>query len=334
MKKTLCSLLIITILMNFILSSISYADGQSDGTGEMPKTPFLHTEEDDEDTKVEYSDSSATSILEEGKTSQKNGGSKNVSTDSNMAGTSMIGVILGYLALILDIIPLQLHVILSQMTITTTSEVNSADAAKSDTDFWVTIDRIVFNKVALFNINYFNTDSDYTVGIGSHELVIENSKSNDNIKQSIKKMFYICRIIALIISLLVLIYIGIRMALSSVATDQAKYKKMLLSWVESIVLLFMLTYIMILIIYFGEAITNIFYNIKCELEGSGGESFETTIVTQIFDGIFNASGLKLAMYSIMYWILVFTQFKFFYLYIKRMLMVSFLIMISPLITST
>ena len=333
MKKTLCSLLIVAILMNFILSSVCYADGQSDGTSDMPKTPFLQ-QEGKEETKASPSEGAAPNIMEEGQTSQKNGEDANVTTDSDMAGVSMIGVILGYLALIIDIIPLQLHVILSQMTITTTSKVDSQDAAKKDADFWVTIDRIVFNKVALFNVNYFNNDATYKVGSGTHEIEITKAKASDNLRESIAKMFYVCRIIAMIISLLVLIYIGIRMAISTIASEQAKYKKMLFSWVESIVLMFSLLYVMTIAFYFSEALTSVFYNIKCELEGAGGESFETTIVSGIFDGIFNNSGLRLAMYSIMYWVLVYSQFKFFYLYIKRMLMVGFLIMIAPLITIT
>lgn len=42
----------------------------------------------------------------------------------------------------------------------------------------------------------------------------------------------------------------------------------------------------------------------------------------------------MAAYSIAFWILIFTQFKFFMMYTKRVLAVSFLVIISPLITIT
>ena len=323
MKKALCSLLIIAILMNFIVCSVSYADGQEEGS--MPKTPFLQ-EEGDEDTKAEPSEGAAAGIIEDGKVSQKNGESANVSTDDSMAGSSILGAVLGFLAFMTDIIPLQLHVIVSMMTMTQTST--------GGTDFWVTIERIVFNEIALFNINFLSDEPEYKIGTGANVVSITADNTNLTIGKSVAKMYVFCRILAITISLLVLIYIGIRMALSSVATEEAKYKKMLMSWVESIVLLFILHYIMSFAMYFSKVITNAFYDIKCQLQASGGESFETTIVTQIIDNVLNGSGYKLAMYSIMYWILVFVQFKFFYLYAKRMLTVGFLIMIAPLITIT
>lgn len=329
MKKTISILLVITILMNFILCSSCYADGQSEGTESLNSETMLNQDGGNE---APPGEGSPETLVEEGKVARKNGQAADEETNEGIGGISIIGVILGYLALILDIIPLQLHVILSSMTITTTT--TNVGSTVQDADFWVTIDRIVFNKVPLFNINYFNDDTEYSVGTGANQITLTADDTNLDMKTSIAKMFIVCRVIAMIISLLVLIYIGIRMALSTVASDQAKYKKMLLSWVESVFLLFILAYIMVIIIYASESLTNVFYNIKCKLQSTGGESFETTIVNSIFDGIFNASGLKLAMYSIMYWILVYTQFKFFYLYMKRLLMVGFLIMIAPLITIT
>lgn len=201
---------------------------------------------------------------------------------------------------------------------------------------WVTIERIVFNEIALFNINYFSDDESYTVGGENNEsrLTIKSSEANLLIRQSISKMFMVCRIIASAALFLVLIYIGIRMALSTVTADKAKYKKMLISWVESVVILFLLHYIMIMIVYFGESLTNIFYDWKSVLVENGGRSFEDTISNGIFDMITGTSGLTLAQHSIMYWILVFSQFKFLYLYMKRTLMTGFLIAIAPLITIT
>ena len=131
------------------------------------------------------------------------------------------------------------------------------------------------------------------------------------------------------------------MAISSVATEQAKYKKMLLSWVESIVILFLMPYIMSLLFNVGESITEVFYNIRCSLigktvPGSTGTYgvFENTVRAKIFGTITQESGLGLAMWSIIYWILLFNELKFLWLYLKRVLMVGFLIIISPIITIT
>ena len=50
--------------------------------------------------------------------------------------------------------------------------------------------------------------------------------------------------------------------------------------------------------------------------------------------MFASGGWDALSTSIVYWVLVFYQVKFFLLYAKRMLAVAFLIIISPLITVT
>ena len=50
--------------------------------------------------------------------------------------------------------------------------------------------------------------------------------------------------------------------------------------------------------------------------------------------VFDGSGLEVTLWSIIYWCLLFMEIKFIWLYMKRLLMVGFLIIISPLITIT
>ena len=321
MRKVICSLLIITILMNFICCNSCFAAGQSDSNSGNDSLVEPVGDSSDPNT--------ATDILEDGKT---NVNGNEVSTDTGMGGFSILGTVIGALAFVLDMIPLQLHVLLSVTT--TSTEMDVTGSLVNPGDVWISIERIIFNRVALFNANPFELDSEYSIGSGSHKVIIKTDTNNVLIKENIAKWYYFCRILSLIISLFVLIYIGIRMAISTISSDKAKYKKMLISWVESVVILFILTYIMILIMDLGETLTSVFYNIKKDLEISGEKSFEVTIINQIFDAIFNLSGYKFAFYSIMYWVLVFTHLKFYYLYIKRMLMVSFLVIIAPLITIT
>lgn len=328
MKKVISTILTVTILINFIFISISYAE--EDGTSSPMQDAVLG--DGTENTSVIPNNDAAAQLLEEGTVRTTNAQDTTVEVNK-IGGMTILGTVIGYFALVVDILPLQLQLILSTMTMTKTN-------GDTDVDFWATIERIVFNTVPLFNINYFDTGNDYSVGTGEHKLTLTSSEANLAIKKSVTRIYMVCRTIAIVLSLLTLIYIGIRMATSNIATDEAKYKKMLISWAESVILIFTLVYIMVLIISFGEMLTNIFYDIKCqfietEVEGRPQYvTFETKIVNSIINSVITASGLKLAMYSLMYWILVFSQFKFFYLYIKRVLTVGFLIMIAPLITIT
>ena len=218
----------------------------------------------------------------------------------------------------------------------------STEGSAGGIKYFFTIERAVFNRVPLFNINYFNTDSQYDVGTGDKKITVDASASVNDIKSRVAQMFYVVRLIATGASLVVLIYIGIRMALSTLSDDKAKYKKMLIGWVESVVVLFLLEYIMAAVIIVGEAITNVFYNLEVGLltkEGAGGtkevlDTFEESLRPQIVTKLLELSGLNYGLYTIMYICMLFMQIKYFWTYMKRFLMVGFLIIISPLITVT
>lgn len=319
MKKVLTSILIILLMFNFICCNISFskeANGKEDDKGlNGPAMPSNEIE---------------TNLLESG-TDGSN------STKAESYGTSKVASIIGAFCRFIDFCVLQLDLIMSQVTVTSTYD----DGGNLGTDFWFTVDRTVFNKIGLFNVNYFaytEEGSSYNVG---DKCTVTADPNNIEIKNSISSIYYICRVIALVVGLLVLIYIGIRMAISTVASDQAKYKKMLISWIESIIILFFMPYIISAIFAFGDAVTGIFYDIRCSLIGSqvpgtSGEYgvFEQKIRLNTLELVFSKAGYSLAMISIVYWCLLFTEVKFLWLYSKRLLMVGFLIIISPLITIT
>ena len=149
------------------------------------------------------------------------------------------------------------------------------------------------------------------------------SKSSElNVKVKIGVKSFIT-VIAILVA--VLICVGIRMALSTVADEKAKYKKMFMAWVESIIILFVMVYIMVAVAEFGDIITGIFYDIRCDVIASdpefyGDGVFENKIRETTYGPLFLFSGLTLTFWSVIYWCLLFLEIKFFWLYLKRLLM--------------
>lgn len=235
MKKTISAILVIVILFNYIFCQTPVKAIDDAGPGDTKISNIMVGQES------QPSDSITSEIIEDGKVSKTTGGGDKVELNQQSNGSAIIGLVLGVLALFVDLLAVQIDLIMAQLTYSTEN---------GSLNYFVTIDKIVFNRVPLFNINYFNTNSTYKVG----DMEIEASSSVNDIKKSAASMFYVCRLIALSIGLLVLIYIGIRMAISTVASEEAKYKKMLVSWVESIVLLFMMTYIMAIMMYFRRSL--------------------------------------------------------------------------------
>ena len=323
MKKLVTSLLIVVLLFNFIFCHSYCVFADSDGDEERKKSTLHNT------SNVVASEAGRTEIIEEGAVSQKQGSSTKVTLDIMNVCASAVGFITGILSRIINILLLQVDILISSMT--ACDEVPDG-AANTENFFWFTIDRAVFNRIPLFNINYFDTDTTYKVG----NTELEANSSNLEIKTGITRVYYICRILALVLSLLVLIYIGIKMAISTVASDQAKYKKMLVSWIESVIILFITVYIISAVITFGEVLTGIFYNMRNNLinSGEGYGVFEDTIRGESFPALFGKAGLDLTLWSMIYWCLLYSEIKFFWLYAKRLLMVGLLIIISPLIIIT
>ena len=313
MKKLITSCLLVVLLFNFIFSrSLVYAsDPDSIGESSLYNQP------------AEISNTVVAELIEDGTVSQTQGSATKITVNMEALGVSAIGMITGVLSRIINIFVVQIDLILGIL---------SSTEENGNTRFWYTIERTVFNRVSLFNINYFNTNDTYSVG----ELEIETNYSNKQIKQGIASVYYVCRVLAMIGALIVLIYIGIRMALSTVSSDQAKYKKMFVSWLESVIIIFVMIYIMTAVISLGERLTGIFYDMEQQLINSdeGYGVFEDTIREKLLEFIFKVGGLELTIWSIIYWILLFMEIKFFWLYMKRMLMIGLLIIVSPLITIT
>ena len=77
------------------------------------------------------------------------------------------------------------------------------------------------------------------------------------LKSTISKWYVTLRNIAIVCLMSILLYIAIRIILSSVASEKAKYKQMLIDWVVAMCLLFFMHYIMLFSITIVDKITEI-----------------------------------------------------------------------------
>ena len=173
---------------------------------------------------------------------------------------------------------------------------------------------ILSGKIKLLDINFFE--------IGSN---------NDSIlykfRTAIAIWYYAMRNIASAILLVVLIYVGIRMALSTVSAEQkATYKKMIVDWVMSIAIIFILHYIILFTIYVNQALVDAIFGMDQTDISSSIDALAKTGATSM--------SIEAIAATIIYCMLIFQTFGLFISYFNRMLKLAFLIIISPLITLT
>lgn len=137
---------------------------------------------------------------------------------------------------------------------------------------YLTPESIFRNQIASLNpnfINAINMDGTLEKALGGDDDVVMDGKTStshaDNVEKNlnvlrstIAKWYVAIRNFSLVGLLSVLVYIGIRVVISSTASDKAKYKQMISSWVGAICLIFLLHYIMAFTFTLTENLTDLF----------------------------------------------------------------------------
>lgn len=185
----------------------------------------------------------------------------------------------------------------------------------------VTLEDILFNKLSLTDINVFSNKT-AVAGLNVSETI-------QKIRGLVAGWYVAFRNLAIVTSLAVLIYVGIRMALDSFAERKARYKQMLVNWVIGLGLTFLLHFIIILVINSNSLLVESLANANNQMLTSG-----TDAMTELFGMAFDVSFVKSWGAAIMYSILLVITLVFLIIYIKRMLMVCFLVMIAPIVSIT
>lgn len=171
---------------------------------------------------------------------------------------------------------------------------------------------IFFNRVAILDVNFFNVDT-------SNDIIT-------TMRNSIAGWYYVMRTIAAAILLCVFIYVGIRMAITTIASDKAAYKKMLVDWICSLALIFLLQYIMLFTFAVNEAF------IKALSGVADAQSLCDAMVNikKLSTGI----SVNSIAATIVFCMLTVQTIGLLISYINRMLKIAFLVIIAPLITLT
>lgn len=199
-----------------------------------------------------------------------------------------------------------------------------------------TPEAIFSNQVPALDVNFINPS------------VKGNDERNVAVQlQPVIASWYVAiRTMSIVGLLSVLVYLGIRMLLSSLAADRAKYKKMLFDWVVAICLVFALHYIMSFALTMAETVTamissnaeGMFTVNATNLDGLGFSTYGITFGSNLMSyvrfmtqaGDFNT---KIAFFAL-YIMLVIYSIRFTWVYLKRVVNMAFLTLIAPMVALT
>ena len=158
------------------------------------------------------------------------------------------------------------------------------------------------------------------------------------LQQSISTWYKTLRMIAIVGLLSVLVYVGIRILISSTGQDKAKYKKMLADWVAAMCILFLLQYVMVFTMEMTDKVVGIFDTknmVSTDENGNPYDSLITTVREKVGDTTNSRDSFaEIFAYIVIYIVLVIYTMVFLWQYLKRVVMLAFLTMIAPLIALT
>lgn len=199
-----------------------------------------------------------------------------------------------------------------------TSIANSAGG--SDIEF-LTTEMILKNRVPITSIDFFTN---------------ANTDILNSIRANIAGWYYTLRNLAIACSTCTLIYLAIRMALSTTAIEKATYKTYITSWVISFILIFTLQFIIVGVIELNNQLAGMF-DLDNIFENSTEENVTLEdVISRLHDDAliaFDEDGVSMAA-TIAYAGIIYITGVFLYIYLYRMVIVAFLIIISPLVTIT
>ena len=193
---------------------------------------------------------------------------------------------------------------------------------------------------SLADAGYLETDSSGNYKIDSEtQRPIRKGNAVSTIKEQVSKWYYIMRLIAIAGMLIVLLAIGIKMAISNIASEKALYKRMLVDWVVGMILLFFIHYYMLIVINVNETFVDFIANSdnkvgdmvmkEFNLQEKEGNDYEIGIYQAVRTRAYDAKMINGTTGTVLYIALVFITIKFVFIYLKRYLSIIILTLMAP-----
>lgn len=213
-------------------------------------------------------------------------------------------------------------------------------------------ENIFADNIAILDINFLRPNTYSSIISSGKQSDIEKaeeaaqSAAGGTLQSTIASWYKSFRNIAIVGLLSVLVYLGIRILISSTAADKAKYKESLRDWFMALCLVFVIHIIMSGILLLTDTINSLFStSIDNGIIVQATHSDESENANQTFKFRTNLVGLArfkaqadqwqdATAYTIIYLALIIYTCMFTFMYFKRFLWMAFFTMIAPLVALT
>ena len=172
------------------------------------------------------------------------------------------------------------------------------------------------------------------------------------LRKAISLWYFILRYISIALMLVVLLVLGIRIAITTVASEKALYKKMIVDWFVGFIIVFTIHYIMIAIVLTNQMGIDLIKNTANKVysqdqrvyvsddpseygskkyKSKTTEDLEVSLYESVRTRAYDAKLTNGCIGMVLYACLVYFAYKFTFIYLKRILNIAILTIISPLV---
>ena len=203
-------------------------------------------------------------------------------------------------------------------------------------------DKDFFTKTYTFTFDNFSFDRSIKIPKGGNQ-----QDSSATVLQPVVSYWYnTLRNIAMVGMLLILVYIGIRIVISSAASDKSKFKELLKDWLIAFCLLIFMHYLMSGLVSLTEMIIDKIDTPSTKEEYFTADQYKTDLdgheISYSCDKYVGLARIKMQssdfsnkiVYTIIYAVFVIYTLIFAFMYLKRVIYLSFLTMVAPLVAFT
>lgn len=211
----------------------------------------------------------------------------------------------------------------------------------------VTIDDLVFNNYSEINISFFEDKAK----VNNPSSLLYGTDKVGGLNSVVNKWYSIFIKISLMGYMVILVYMGVKILLTSTADGKANYKKLFVDWIIGLAILFLFPYVMKYMIKINESFVEVIeankgyedrgtsalknkdfaekenlinVDIDETIDWLSGNDYMSTIASRAY---YTAEPALSLAFLIMTWQLIALLFHYF----KRLFMIAFLIIIFPLV---
>ncbi len=188
-------------------------------------------------------------------------------------------------------------------------------------------DKVIFNGVSLLDVNFINP--------AKNSLFMDNSSKLTTIGTTVRNVYFTGLSISLGFLGIIVAVMAIRLAISSIGSEKAKYKEAIVHWATAIILIFGMHYLISFVFYINEQLVEVASNIVFDKTDSlpDNQSKDLGDMGNWFaeNVDMDNDGTESLVSGVLFAVFVIQSVMFFWAYVKRFFFVTILALISPFV---